>query len=147
MNYFAEKNLREAKMRLHRQYGPGLKSLYNPHAGTIDMHAYVRGRRLRQNLPGITGTEASSSAQSVTLQIGNTTINMTMFSSFFLGWASGLQYKTSFPSDCLYSVVNLFNSLDYIVNDFNNLGNSSAYYDTFIYQPSHVAQNALSTYE
>jgi hypothetical protein len=74
----------------------------------------------------------------VLLKIGNTTINTTMYSSFFLGWAAGLQYKTTFPSDCLYTVVDLFNSFDYIINDYNSVANTTAYYNTFIYQPLHA---------
>lgn len=113
----------------------GLKGLYNPHAGKLDMNAYLKGRRMRQNLPGFGN---NNSTQSLVVTIGNTTINSTIFSSFFLGWAAGLQYKTEFPSDCLYTAVDLFNSMDYIINDFNNLNVSVQYYDTFIYQPMHV---------
>lgn len=94
------------------------------------MHAFVEARKLRSSLPG--------EVDDGTVTIGNTTINTTMMSAFFMGWAAGLQYKTEFPSDCLYSVIGLFNSFDYIVTDFANLKSQYNYFNLFFYEPTHI---------
>jgi hypothetical protein len=120
-------------------YGPGLKNLYNPLTNEVNMHAFVETRKLRTALPG--------SVSDGTLKIGNATLNTTMFTAFFMGWAAGLQYKPEFPSNCFYGAVATFNSIDYIINDFKNIKETFAWYDLVFYQPNHVMQNVLACYE
>jgi len=139
------------KVRLHRQYGPGLKNVYNPVTKEFDHEEFARVPRLEAqkhqkhrlgaiNLPG-------SGDDSGIYSIGGVKINAAVSSAFVLGWAAGMQYQPDFAGPCFYTITDTVNSLNYFANDYQNLIKYYQWYNLFIYTPTLFYSNLIASYE
>ena len=139
------------KIRLHREFGPGLKNIYNPITKDFNLEEFHKGpkarlqasnsKRLKEiTLPGQTPDNGIYS-------IGGVKIDATVPTSFVLGWAAGMQYKPNFAGPCFYTVVDTDNSLNYFVTDWYNFVNYYQWYNLFVYEPTHFYANLVAVYE
>ena len=79
--------------------------------------------------------------------IGTLQIDITTVPSFFFGMTAAMQYDTNYASDCLYHVVDLFGSIDYVISSFNDLLTTYNVFNFVGYQPVHAYSNLVSAYE
>lgn len=77
----------------------------------------------------------------------NVFVDTTQMTSFILGWVVGIQYTSTAPSACFYTVADTIGSLDYFVNDWQNFIQYYQYYNLFVYDPIHFYGNLMSSYE
>jgi hypothetical protein len=138
-------------VRLHSQYGNGLKNIYNPktkefnfeefHKGPKAKHLAAQKKRLGQMpLPGETQNTG-------VVSIGGVEIDTTVGTAFLLGWTAGLQYQPDFAGPCFLTVTDTVNSLNYFVTDWNNFWTTYNWYNLAILEPMHFYSNLMATYE
>jgi hypothetical protein len=81
-------------VRLHRQYGPGLKNIYNPMTKEFNVEEFTAtNKKLKDtqyklksiNLPG-------ANTDNGIVSIGGVKIDTTKSTAFILGWVAGMQY-------------------------------------------------------
>jgi hypothetical protein len=123
-------------MRLHRQYGHGLRNL----ATTLN-----GGRK--QASPSPDNDPAFGKSGSPDITVNNYDINTLSWKSFFLGAVAGLQYNTDTFGKCFYAMVDTVNFYDYFVADFNALVTDGSYYNLFVYDPTRFSSNLAALAE
>lgn len=123
-------------MRLHRQYGQGLKDLKPTLAGG------VRAQSSPDSDPATDGVNADG-----TQVINGYTFDTTSWKSFPLGVVSGLQYNNNTFGKCFYAVVDTINFADYFQQDVENLLTEGDFYQLIVYDPIRLLSNYLALYE
>lgn len=92
-------------MRLHRQYGEGLKELRAPlESGKLQQTYYYD--------PAMNGASGNS------VVINGYTFDISSWKSFPLGVVSGLQYSNDTWGKCFYAMVDTVNFADIFEQDF-----------------------------
>jgi hypothetical protein len=99
------------KTKLHRAFGPNLKNLYNPVAGTLNHKSLKENIKLTQTTTYPFGFD----------EYPNIMLDPAQTSSFVLGWIVGVQYQDSTPSNCFYSFIDTLTILDSFGRDWENL--------------------------
>lgn len=121
-------------MRLHREYGIGLKHLSEQIANP---------KALQQaSDPATNGQNADGS-----LVINDYTIYPMSWKSFPLGVVSGLQYNNQTWGKCFYSVADTIKFVDYLQADYENLLTEGDFYQLLVYDPMRMLSNYLALYE
>ncbi len=126
-------------MRLHRQYGHGLRNL----ADSMSGGAYG----VRTASPSPDNDPAMGKSGSTIIKVNDRDINTKSWKSFFLGSVAGLQYNTETFGKCFYAMVDTVNFYDYFVADFNLLIEEGNYYNLFVYDPVRFTSNMAALFE
>ena len=125
-------------MRLHRQYGPGLRNL----ADSMSGGAYgVRGAS-----PSPDSDPASGKTSSL-ISVNDRTIDTKSWKSFFLGSVVGLQYDDKTFGKCFYAMVDTVNYADYFKADAVSLVTEGNFYDLLVYDPIRFSSNVAALFE
>jgi hypothetical protein len=124
------------QMRLHRQYGYGLRNI----AGAME------GLRGQSPDPD---SDPSSYGQG-----GDEAINVNEFEiepyhwkSLPLGIVAGLQYNTETFGKCFYAMVDTVNFYDFFVADLELLVTEMNFYNLVVYDPIRFSSNVAALYE
>ena len=120
-------------MRLHRQYGHGLRNL----ADSMSGGAYgVKSQEAPSpdNDPATGGKKGPSK-----IVVNERTIDTKSWKSFFLGAVTGLQYNGNTFGKCFYAMVETVNFYDYFQADINALIYDGNFYNLFVYEPTRFA--------
>jgi hypothetical protein len=127
-------------MRLHRQYGHGLRNL----ADSMSGGAYgVRGASPSPDNDPATGGRKGPAD----IVVNDRTIHTKSWKSFFLGGVVGLQYNDNTFGKCFYAMVDTVNFYDYFVADANALITDGNFYNLFVYEPTRFASNLAALFE
>jgi len=100
-------------MRLHRQYGHGLRNL----ADSMSGGAYG----VKAPSPKPDNDPATGGKKATLINVNDRTIDTKSWKSFFLGGVVGLQYNDNTFGKCFYAMVDTVNFYDYFVADFQAL--------------------------
>jgi hypothetical protein len=127
-------------MRLHRQYGHGLRNL----ADSMSGGAY--GVRMQSPSPDNDPATGGKRGNQV-IVVNERRIDTKSWKSFFLGGVAGLQYNTETFGKCFYAMVETVNFYDYFVADFNLLISEGNFYNLFVYDPVRFTSNMAALFE
>lgn len=125
-------------MRLHRQYGPGLRNL----ADSMSGGAYG----VRMQSPSADSDPASGKQASV-ISVNDRDIDTKSWKSFFLGSVVGMQYNDRTFGKCFYAMVDTVNFADYFKADAQALMTEGNFYDLLVYDPVRFASNLAALFE
>ena len=118
-------------MRLHRQYGTGLRDLSNPSNPALFA---TRGSHNEEGTDPATGkASGTSGAGSVdngdgTETINGLIVNVKSWKAFPLGLVSGLQYNNETNGKCFYAVLDTVQFADYFEKDLQAFWEEGDFY-------------------
>ena len=125
-------------MRLHRQYGPGLRNL----ADSMSGGAYG----VRMASPSADNDPASGKAARW-IDVNGKEIDTKSQKSFFLGAVVALQYNDKTFGKCFYAMVDTVNFADYFKADAQALFAEGNFYDLLVYDPVRFTSNLAALFE
>ena len=125
-------------MRLHRQYGPGLRNLADSTSGG----AY--GVRMASPSPD---SDPASGKTSAVITVNDRDIDTKSWKSFMLGSVVGLQYNDQTFGKCFYAMVDTVNYVDYFKADAQSLLTEGNFYDLLVYDPIRFTSNLAALFE
>ena len=122
------------QMRLHRQYGYGLKNI----AGSMN------GLRGQSPDPD---SDPSSYESGESIEVNEFDIEPYHWKSLPLGIVVGLQYNSDTFGKCFYAMVDTVNFYDFFMADVQLLIDEWNFYMLFVYHPIRLSSNLAALYE
>lgn len=122
-------------MRLHRQYGYGLRNL----AST--MNGY------RGQSPNEDSDPSSTGASDKEVTVNDIDINPYHWKSLPLGFIAGLQYNNETFGKCFFAMTDTVGFYDYFVADVNLLLTEGNFYQLFVYDPLRLSSTLAALSE
>lgn len=126
-------------MRLHRQYGHGLRNL----ADSMSGGAYG----VKAQSPKPDNDPATGGKKATLINVNDRTIDTKSWKSFFLGGVVGLQYNDNTFGKCFYAMVDTVNFYDYFLADAQALLTDGNFYNLFVYEPTRFTSNLAALFE
>ena len=123
------------QMRLHRQYGYGLRNLASSMNG------------LRGQSPSPDADPSSTGADGQPIVVNEFELDPMHWKSLPLGLGSGLQYNSDTFGKCFYAMVDTVNFYDFFVLDLNLLMTEGNFYQLFVYDPLRLSSNLAALAE
>lgn len=108
-----------------------MSNLFNPSTGEFNVVAFHKGK----------------GAPTATYDVGGYQIDSDKASSFLIGWVAGMQYQLDTLGPCFTTTVATLDSFDYLKSDWTEFITNYQYYNLIVYDPIHIYQNILATYE
>ena len=136
MSSFAENRYRELQVKLHRQYGYGLRNIAVAMTG-------LRGQT--PNPESDPSMATIDSANSIT--VNNFDLDPYNLRSLPLGVVAGLQYNNDTFGKCFYAMVDTVNFYDFFMADLNALFEEFNFYQLLVYDPIRFHSNLAALYE
>ena len=123
------------QMRLHRQYGFGLRNI----AGSMNG---LRGQSPKPDSDPSTSYQADAE-----IEVNEFDIQPYHWKSLPLGVVAGLQYNTETFGKCFYAMVDTVNFYDFFMADVQLLLTEMNFYQLFVYDPIRLSSNVAALYE
>jgi hypothetical protein len=123
------------QMRLHRQYGYGLRNLGSTMNG------------LRGQSPSPDSDPSSTGADAEPINVNEFEIEPYHWKSLPLGVVAGLQYNSDTFGKCFYAMVDTVNFYDFFQADLNLLLTEGNFYQLFVYDPLRLSSNLAALSE